>query len=284
MLPSPCLLAVGGSTLAQLLLSSPPTWLTNPLLLPVFALTYFCSAPVLSILLPWTPTLVLDVLFAGLDAINRTTSAMAVVALLASHPEPGLQSSWIAAVLLGGLACSGGGIVAGTLGLWDKDWSLQTPAILQPSPSLGAYALMTLDFWSGALVAAVYGTALDLPAFTPLRSFVLSTFGGPASSWSALAEAVGISKRAPASVVEAQVACTILLGTLLLTRVVVYWTAAWSKAVFSDVRPASTPVAAPKAINGDSASKSEKVSAWLVGSQAPPTPSGKANRRKGKGK
>ena len=207
---------------------------------------------------------------------------MGVVAYLATQPEAGLHTSWIGAAVLGGIACSGGGILCGALGLWDKDWRLQTPAVLQSSASLGAYALKTLDFWSGALVAVAYGTALDLPAFGPLRSFLLANFSRPASPWAAFTQALGVGSKRTMSVEESQTACTVLLFTLLLGRVVVVWTTALTSALFAG-KAQAVATNAGKLGSGTQASGSEKISASLTASQTPATPSGKAKRRKGKG-
>ena len=281
---------MGGSTLSQVLLSAPPSWLINPAVLPTFAVIYHLSAPILPVLdLPWAPTVVLDLAFAGLDAVNRTSTAIAVVSLLAGHPD--LQTSWLSAVLLGGIACSGGGLLCSTFGLWEPDgWRLQTPAILEPSASVGASALQTLDVWSGALVSVVYGTALDLPAFQPLRAFLLANFGRPASSpWTAaLTQALGSKRPTTTTVEDAQTACTVLLLFLLIGRVVILrWptttTATRFKRALLSTEKLRTGGDRPLIHSGAPASTSGKVIALPSASQAPATPSGKtARRRKGK--
>lgn len=207
---------------------------------------------------------------------------MGVVALLAAHTEVSLRTSWVGAALLGGIACAGGGILCDLLGLWDKDWRLQTPAILKSSPSIGAYALMTLNFWSGAVIAVVYGTALDLPAFGPLRSFLLANFSRPASPWAALTQLLGVGTKRATTVEEAQTACTVLLFTLLLGRVVIVWVAAQSSAFVAD-KPKSASHGG-KAGSSTQTLAPEKFSTPLTASQKTPvTPSSKAKRRKGKG-
>lgn len=249
-------LGLGGSTTAQLLVSSPPSWLANTSVLPLFAAMYYLSSPFLSLLLPWVPTFPLDLAFAVLDAINRTTSAMSVVALLSSHPELGLQQSWVANLLLGGIACSGGGIIAGTLGLWDNDWTLQTPPILKSGDG-SFYLIKTLDFWSGALIAAIYGISLDLPAFQPARQVVLNIFGRPSSPASLLAQSLGIKTGYVPTIADTQTTCTLVLASLLLGRVLFLWASAWSRAVWAE------------STTDGKTSRSEKLSASIIAAQPP---------------
>jgi hypothetical protein len=82
------------------------------------------------------------------DATTRSSGISALPTLIASS---GVPNNWWTHVILSGIAVSGGGWIAGAMGMTDAQWSLNTPAALRG----GLWA--TMDVWSGMLAAVVFG-------------------------------------------------------------------------------------------------------------------------------
>ena len=111
----------------------------------------------------------LDTVFPALDAATRSGAIIAGVNMVRSHPNPAVANSLFAQLIFGAIGSAGGGAVAATLGAWNSDWALSTPPFLKA----GTGVLPTLEIWSGALAAALYGTLLNLhPSYEPVYGAV----------------------------------------------------------------------------------------------------------------
>ncbi|KAF9465960.1 hypothetical protein BDZ94DRAFT_1306685 [Collybia nuda] len=153
----------GGTLLTHNLLGVPPPVLHSfhpyiNYLTVHLALTYiFQSFP--AALHP--PTF--DTALFPIDALVRTGAITGTLSLLAvssnSPVHPLLVRSPLTHLIIGALASSGGGITASTLSTWSPSWTFSTPPIL----SAGVWG--SVDFWGGALVAAIYGVFTRHEAF-----------------------------------------------------------------------------------------------------------------------
>ncbi|KAL1757721.1 hypothetical protein FB107DRAFT_272712 [Schizophyllum commune] len=129
----------------------------------------------------------LDTALLPIDASMRTNAVTGALALL-QHPRtaPELVTSPLFHLILGAAGSAGGGVLAGTFGLWSSEWQFNTPVFLR-----GGGAMATLDLWGGSVVAAVYSTFSLHPAFAPVfvglveqglvaKDLTLSTLGARA--------------------------------------------------------------------------------------------------------
>jgi hypothetical protein len=120
-----------------------------------------------------------DTVLFPLDALVRTVSITSALSLLSvpSPPvstsvHPALIHSPLTHMIIGALASSGGGITAATLSTWSPSWSFSTPSLFRAGTGLWG----SVDFWGGALVAAIYGVATRHQAFSDLV-FILDRAG-----------------------------------------------------------------------------------------------------------
>lgn len=79
----------------------------------------------------WPSGRVMDTIYPPLDAICRSTPIIAAISAAKNHSNPQLRESLLAQLVLGAVASMGGGAAAGFFGVWDKEWSLKTPAFLK---------------------------------------------------------------------------------------------------------------------------------------------------------
>jgi uncharacterized membrane protein YeiH len=124
--------AWGGALWTNMLLCNPPPqlYLTTPWVI------YCTTHIVANILVNYTPfswpsNLVMDSIFAPIDAICRSGAIIGAVSAVSSHSNPALANSLLAQIILGAVSSVGGGAAAGFFGVWDKEWSLKTPAFLK---------------------------------------------------------------------------------------------------------------------------------------------------------
>lgn len=149
-----------------MLLGQPPSWLLT-------STPWFTYIPIYLLLVPTTlgeyihstcPTLIYNIGGAFIDAITRGTTVCALLPALAASRVP--PTAWTIAVL-GGIACTSGGILVQLMGLHEEDWKLGMPIILNGG------ILNTLDFWGGMLAAVLYAALLRRsPELSPLSNFL----------------------------------------------------------------------------------------------------------------
>jgi len=100
-----------------------------------------------------------------MDAATRSGAIAGGVMMVKAHPNPAISNSIFAQILIGALSASGGGLVASTLGVWNPNWSLSTPPVLRPGTGL----IPSMDVWSGAIAAAIFGTlTMSHASYAPL--------------------------------------------------------------------------------------------------------------------
>lgn len=156
----------GGSFLTSLLTFSPPPQLLSPLPLFNYLSTYLTlTHPRLLPLYPSPATL--DTVLPIIDALTRSFPISGTVLACANHINPAIRGSWMYQIILGGLAASGGGIAATTLGVFNPEWRVSTPPVLH-SGWLGS-----LDFTAAAIASAIFGFLINSnPAYTEIRKSI----------------------------------------------------------------------------------------------------------------
>jgi hypothetical protein len=85
----------------------------------------------------------LDTLLFPIDSVLRLTSITSSLSLLQSHADPRLSQSLFLQLLIGAVACAGGGITAATFDVWTPEWKFGTPVLLK-SGWVGS-----TDVWAG---------------------------------------------------------------------------------------------------------------------------------------
>lgn len=88
-----------------------------------------------------------------LDAVTKSGAIIAAVTAAQQHSNPAVSQSLTAQLIVGAIAPVGGATAAGMLNVWDADWHLSTPSFLKS----GNGVFSTLDIWSGAMSAAIFG-------------------------------------------------------------------------------------------------------------------------------
>jgi len=146
---------------------------------------------------------ILDTILFPIDSVLRLTSITTSLSLIQSHSDPRLSQSLFLQLLIGAVACAGGGATAATLGVWTSEWKFGTPVVLKSS------WVESVDVWGGVITAFIYGL---LTASHPTYQYLLHTLSitshpGPAVT------ALG-----------ARSAATVILAIIFLWRVlVVHW-------------------------------------------------------------
>lgn len=138
---------------------------------------------------PWPSGRFMDSVFPLIDAIGRSKAIMGSVEAVRRHPNPEIAGSLFAQLVVGAVASAGGGALAGFLGVMDKEWSVKTPAVLKgyvyflsnencyldlSIPRVHSGLIPTMDFWAGALAAAIHGVVTySHPAYSPINTFLI---------------------------------------------------------------------------------------------------------------
>lgn len=142
----------------------------------------------------------LDTILFPLDALVRTVAITGAITLLSIPSQsasvsvhPTLLLSPLTHMIIGALASSGGGLTAATLSTWTPSWSFSTPPLFRAGTGLWG----SVDFWGGALVAAIHGVATRHEAFSDItaasdRTGVLSMKGTKMDSLQAQALAAAV--------------------------------------------------------------------------------------------
>lgn len=134
-------MAWGGSFLTAYLSNSTPLQLISPLPLVTYTLVHIYLGVLLSVIPPISP-LWLDTLLPLLDGATRSNAIIGGINIARNHPSnPLLRESLLFQLLLGTLGACGGGQMAGTLGVFNRQkegWSLTTPPILKARSILEA--------------------------------------------------------------------------------------------------------------------------------------------------
>ncbi|KAF5354313.1 hypothetical protein D9756_007202 [Leucocoprinus leucothites] len=171
------LMCWGGGLLTNFMLGLPPPMLYS------FGpwVNYLTVHFVLTALFTFFPSLLhpptFDTALFPLDALVRTTAIVGSVSLLspssasAKQINPLYVNSPLTHMIIGALASSGGGFLAGTLGAWTSQWSFSTPPLFRAGVGMWG----SLDVWGGSFVAVVYGVATDHPAFKTFLPTLLRT-------------------------------------------------------------------------------------------------------------
>ncbi|PPQ69709.1 hypothetical protein CVT25_012972 [Psilocybe cyanescens] len=166
----------GGGLLSHFLLGLPP-----PMLYSFYpAVNYISVHLVVTLIFKILPDLlyppVLDTILWPLDALLRTNAVTSTLGLLSSHNvHPEYQNSPLTHLIIGALVSSGGGLTAATLSAWTPTWTLSTPPVLRA----GAGWVGTLDVWGGALVALIYSSTTNHPAFASLHTYTTLILSSP---------------------------------------------------------------------------------------------------------
>ena len=113
-----------------------------------------------------------DTVLFPIDAVVRVAAITSTVAFLSmpspagTSVHPALTLSPLTHMVIGALSSNGGGITASTLSTWSPSWSFSTPPILRAGTGLWG----SVDFWGGAVVAVIYGTATGHEAFSDVTA------------------------------------------------------------------------------------------------------------------
>lgn len=212
----PVILIFSGTTITSILMGTVPSWLISPLGLLNYALIPLLVAktPVLPLVLA-IPTLPREIFFALFDGFSRTVGATTFgVDTVLSHPNPALNSSPWAMVLISLIAGGGGGLVVPLLGVGKVEWGFNsTPGWIRDGPNV--------DIWGAALVGYVYATLIDAhPLFRILPSILFAQFP-LLSSFVTLPKTYALNKIATPLLQphEAKIACSLMLGGILCGRI-----------------------------------------------------------------
>jgi len=145
----------------------------------------------------------LDTLLFPIDSVLRLTSITSSLSLLQSHVDPRLSQSLFLQLLIGAVACAGGGVTAATFDVWTPEWKFGTPVLLK-SGWVGS-----TDVWAGVVTAFTYGL---LTASHPTYQYLLQSLSITSHPGPVLTP------------LGARAAATIVLATIFLWRVVVvHW-------------------------------------------------------------
>lgn len=101
--------------------------------------------------LPFPSPKLLDTALPLVDAVARSAAIVGAVENCRNHPLTSVKQSLFVQLLLGAVASAGGGVAAGTLGVWEHDWRFRRPTFLNGG------IIATLDLWGGSLAAFIYG-------------------------------------------------------------------------------------------------------------------------------
>jgi hypothetical protein len=105
----------------------------------MFILFNLPNSPVLQVLSPASyrsvpaVSLALGVAISVIDGISRTFAIAGTIEGIRNSPYPHIhvmKDSWVALLILGGIAAMGGGLIDGLIGLRKREWSLRTPSFL----------------------------------------------------------------------------------------------------------------------------------------------------------
>ena len=199
-----------GGALANLLMFRPPPQLLSSAIWVNYLSIHFLLNYVLDSTGLIIPPILIDSVLPLLDAIGRTGGLCANVSLASAHPNPAIANSLFFQLIIGAISSAGGSSTAATLGVWSPQWSLTTPPFLVRTGHVE-----TLDIWSGALIAAIYGCLMGLhPSYAPYARY-LSGKGDAYVAGTALMTAM-----------EARSTCVVVLASLYVYRVYrVHWQA-----------------------------------------------------------
>ncbi|KAJ3501576.1 hypothetical protein NLJ89_g9276 [Agrocybe chaxingu] len=204
----------GGGILSHFLLGLPPPMLYSfhP------AINYITVHLAVTLLFKILPDLlyppILDTVLWPLDALLRTNAVTSTLGLLYApsvHPE--YQNSALTHMIVGGIVSAGGGVAVGTLGAFSTSWSFTTPPILRA----GAGWAGTLDVWGGALVALIYSSTTNHPAFASLKTYTTLLLSSPFLS--ATRKPHADADFPPLSTLEAKSLAYVVLAALFAARV-----------------------------------------------------------------
>lgn len=122
----------GGALWVNTLLCQPP-----PQLYSVTPWIIYCTVHIVSNFLvnytpvQWPSNIIMDSVFAPIDAICRSGAIIGALNAVKTHQNPAVANSLLAQIIIGAVSSVGGGAAAGFFGVWDKEWSLKTPAFLK---------------------------------------------------------------------------------------------------------------------------------------------------------
>lgn len=160
------IMAWGGSFIAHLLMSLPPPILYNYQPYVNYISVHLLATAFFHVYPNALDMQILDSLFTPLDAILRSTAVASHLRILTSGALPPTHApmviSSITPILIGAIAASGGGVLAGTMKTWTNDWSFGTFSIFK----VGVGMLGSTDVWSGGLAGFLF-TFLTRPTLYP---------------------------------------------------------------------------------------------------------------------
>ena len=145
-----CIMALGGTTLASILCGIPPPWVASNTVLPAYALVYFLvfqfpSDRVFSLLNQYA--FLIDPLLIGADGVARSMAqCIGGVDMVRAHPLLGPEK-YVAQIILGTLAGTGGGLLADAFVLSAPTWHFRLPT---------AFKSPTIDLKTAFSVAVTY--------------------------------------------------------------------------------------------------------------------------------
>ncbi|KAL8280789.1 hypothetical protein RQP46_006793 [Phenoliferia psychrophenolica] len=243
----PCVLVLGGTTVTGVLMGIIPGWLISPIPIATYAILplVVAKSPLLPFLLsiPYYPR---EVMFSMVDGFSRITGITTFgVDTVLSHPNAALRTSPWAMILVATLAGGGGGLIVPSFRGFHADWSFATPPWVKDGPGI--------DVWGATVIGYVYSTLIDAhPVFRQVPDFLFNKVP-------ILSSLVHLPKGyldSPGSTPllqphEAKIACSLLLFSMLATKVLlplvaVYFAAKPKVANKKSASKASTAVAGKK--------------------------------------
>lgn len=117
-----------------------------------------------------------DTTFVFLDASTRIHAVILSVGLTATSANPAIRNSLFLQLVLGTIGATGGGQLAGMLGIHQaQGWSLQTPPCLRAT-----HLVEVIDIVVAFICSIFYGlTTLSHPAYIPILAYVYGNEGKP---------------------------------------------------------------------------------------------------------
>lgn len=209
----------GGSFLVAYLSNNVPLQLLSPY--PLW--TYLSIHVVTTLVTTYLPVsaVLLDTILPLIDGATRTAAVVAGVNVAAASANPLVSGSLFFQILLGTLAASGGGQLAGTLSVFNPDvvgWKFSTPPFLRARNF--AEANDVLAALGGALTYSCLSASH--PAWRPVLTRISSSGAG----------IFGIGGAVKWAEADARAATTLVIAAFFAARaIIVHWTVKSPKSV-----------------------------------------------------
>ncbi|UZJ53895.1 hypothetical protein CBS101457_003215 [Exobasidium rhododendri] len=157
------IMAWGGAFLTSFILGQPPIQLLSIRPLVNYASVHYFLMFAFQFISPPTAKTV-DTTMVLIDGVMRMQAVIGSIGLAVNSSHAAIRGSLLIQVLLGTVGATGGGQLAGFLGIHSPlGWSLQTPPVLRATS-----IVEVIDVWMAFICSLLYGvTTLSHPSYSP---------------------------------------------------------------------------------------------------------------------